>query len=192
MIGPVLDQVKRLIRDLPAAAPFLADWPVGEAQRQCAPQWLPVCDWLDRLDPPAMTAGLVAALITAAPQLQWRQTYTAADFGPAFLTGYGWTEFIGLRGPRPSTTMACGVLLLAPGLIYPSHAHQAEEVYLPLSGVAEWQQGDGGFAPVPPGQVIHHASWQPHAMRCGPEPLAALYLWRGGDLAAKSVILGGF
>ena len=95
MIGPVLDRVKRLIRDLPVAAPFLADWPVGDDQRHCEPARLPVCDWLDRLDPPALTAGLVAALIVAAPQLQWRQTYTAADFGPVFLTG-GYTTVIEL------------------------------------------------------------------------------------------------
>jgi hypothetical protein len=29
----------------------------------------------------------------------------------------------------------------------------------------------------------------PHAMRTEGAPLLALYLWRGGDLAAKSVIL---
>jgi hypothetical protein len=62
-------------------------------------------------------------------------------------------------------------------------------VYLPIFGKAEWQQGDGAFAPIPVGQPIHHAPWVPHAMRVGAEPLAALYLWRGGDLAAKSVIL---
>ena len=82
------------------------------------------------------------------------------------------------------------MLLLAPGLTYPLHAHQAEELYLPLSGVAEWQMDDADFAWVQPGQVIHHAPWVPHAMRCGAEPMAALYLWRGGDLTAKSAILG--
>ena len=86
--------------------------------------------------------------------------------------------------------VACGVLLLAPGMVYPAHAHEAEEVYLPIFGVAEWQQGEAGIEKVPVGQAIHHASWVPHAMRTGAEPLAALYLWRGGDLAAKSVIVG--
>ena len=96
-----------------------------------------------------------------------------------------------MRGPVASTRIACGVLVLGPGVVYPAHAHAAEEVYLPLHGVAEWARGDQGFVPVPVGQGIHHGPWVPHAMRVGAEPLVALYLWRGGDLAAKSVILDG-
>ena len=80
--------------------------------------------------------------------------------------------------------------MLGPEVTYPPHAHEAAEVYLPLSGVAWWQKGEAEFAPVPAGQPIYHAPWVPHAMRTGAEPLLALYLWRGGDLAAKSVILG--
>jgi quercetin dioxygenase-like cupin family protein len=190
MLEAILVNVERMIRVVPEAAPFLPDWPKGDDRRVCPPIWLEVCNWLDRLAPPAHTADLVAALVAAAPLLQWRQTYAAADFGADFLKSYGWTEFIGLRGPVPSPSLACGVLLLAPGLTYPSHAHQAEELYLPLSGVAEWQMGSAYFTRVQPGQVIHHAPWVPHAMRCGTEPMAALYLWRGGDLAAKSMILG--
>lgn len=186
----ILSGVARTLRLLPEATPFLADWPESSARRVCPPSRLEVCDWLDRLAPPAKTQDLVTALVAASGALQWRQTYAAEDFGADFLRGYGWTEFVGLRGPVPSRNLACGVLLLAPGLTYPSHAHQAEELYLPLSGVAEWQMGDAAFAPLQPGQVIHHAPWVPHAMRCGSEPMAALYLWRGGDLAAKSVILG--
>ena len=192
MIEAVLAEVERLLRGVAAAAPFVADWPVGGLRRSCAAETLPVCRWLGQLD---RDVPLVAAVMAAAGHLTWRQTYGAADlrgaadFGAAFLRGYGWSEFIGLRGPVPSTELACGVLLLAPGVVYPPHAHQAAEVYLPLSGTAEWQQGDGGFVPVPPGSVISHAPWVPHAMRAGPEPMLALYLWRGGDLAAKSVIL---
>jgi hypothetical protein len=63
-------------------------------------------------------------------------------------------------------------------------------VYLPIHGVAEWQRGDAPFAPVPVGQAVDHPAWMPHAMRVGSAPLAALYLWRGGDLAATSVIVG--
>ena len=88
-----------------------------------------------------------------------------------------------------SERIACGVLLLGPHVTYPAHAHAAEEIYLPIHGVAEWQRGDAGFHPVPVGQAVHHPAWMPHAMRVGAAPLAALYLWRGGDLAAKSVIL---
>jgi hypothetical protein len=186
MLDDLLHQVHAAFERVAEAAPFLAEWPEVGAWRPVHGARLPVCDWLEAMEP----EGVVGAIRAARDQLQWQQTYGAADFGADFLKGYGWAEFIGLRGFRPSERIACGVLMLAPGIVYPAHAHQAEEVYLPISGVAEWQQGSGGFAPVPVGQAIHHASWVPHAMRVGAQPLAALYLWRGGDLAAKSVIIG--
>lgn len=182
----LLAAVRGAFAGVPEAAPFLADWPAEVVSRRVEPVQLPVCRWLGSM----AGGGVVAELRRAAPVLAWRQTYGAGDFGADFLAGYGWSEFIGLRGPVASEAIACGVLLLGPQVTYPAHAHQAEEVYLPIHGVAEWQRGDADFAPVPVGQAIHHPAWLPHAMRTGAEPLAALYLWRGGDLAAKSVILG--
>lgn len=181
----LLDAVRAAFSVVPEAAAFLADWPEAKVARLLEPVQLPVCRWLEMLP----ENGVSGALQAVAPQLQWRQTYGAEDFGVQFLQGYGWSEFVGLRGPVASDRIACGVLLLGPWVNYPAHAHAAEEVYLPISGVAEWQRGDASFRPVPVWQAIHHPSWMPHAMRVGAEPLAALYLWRGGDLAAKSVIL---
>lgn len=189
----MLAQVRAAFAGVAQAEPFLAEWPDIGPRRDCVPARLPVCRWLEDMTGEgagAAVASALAAIRAEAPRLRWQQTYGAADFGADFLDGYGWSEFIGLRGPLASERIACGVLLLAPGVTYPAHAHAAEEVYLPIHGVAEWQQGDGDFTPVPVGQAIHHAPWVPHAMRVGAEPLAALYLWRGGDLAAKSVILG--
>lgn len=186
MFEGLLRQVHDALAGVAEAAPFLAEWPEVGPWRAVQAVDLPVCRWLDGM----RGAGVLAAVQAARGQLHWQQTYGVADFGADFLQGYGWAEFVGLRGPRPSERIACGVLLLAPGVTYPAHAHEAEEVYLPISGVAEWQQGQGDFTAVPVGQAVHHASWVPHAMRVGAEPLAALYLWRGGDLAAKSVILG--
>jgi hypothetical protein len=171
-------------------APFLADWPDEGTERAQQPQGLPVLRWLRDLAAGAneTTAGLTAWLVGAAERLQWRQTYGPDDFGPAFLERYGWTELIGTRGPVPSTSLACGFLLLGPGIDYPDHRHEAEEIYLPLSGTALWSAGGSGWAPRPPGSVIHHPSWTPHAMRTQGEPLLAMYLWRAGDLAQKSLI----
>ena len=183
----LMDAVRTAFSAVTEAAPFLAEWPQVAVSRVLEPVHLPVCRWLDAVP----DNGVMGVVKAAAPGLQWRQTYGAADFGAAFLQDYGWSEFIGLRGPVASERIACGVLLLGPGVIYPAHAHEAEEVYLPISGVAQCQRGEGAFAPVPVGQAVHHPSWMPHAMRVGAAPLAALYLWRGGDLAAKSVILGG-
>ena len=139
---------------------------------------------------PPSPRPLVAALAAHADALAWRQSYTPADFGAAFLQRYGWTELVGLRGPARSETVACGILMLGPDLDYPAHAHAAEELYLPLAGTARWTRGHAAAIERQAGTPIHHPSWIPHAMRTGAQPLLALYVWRGGDLAAKSRIVG--
>jgi mannose-6-phosphate isomerase-like protein (cupin superfamily) len=93
------------------------------------------------------------------------------------------------RGPIASEKVACGFLLLGPGVEYPAHAHEAEELYVPLAGAALWMRGEEDFVSRAVSESIEHPSWMPHAMRTGAKPLLALYLWRGGDLAAKSRIL---
>ena len=76
--------------------------------------------------------------------------------------------------------------MLGPATHYPRHRHEAEEIYLPLSGTAAWQQGDARWRDRPPGTLIHHAGNEPHAMRTGAGPLLALYLWRSANLAQKA------
>ncbi|WP_052121408.1 dimethylsulfonioproprionate lyase family protein [Inquilinus limosus] len=179
--------------DRPKLRPFLADWPVPDAARRSVePRPLPVLRWLDRLatDTAGETRPLVDGIVAAAAELAWGQTYAAADFGERFLERYGWSELIGLRGPIAGDRLACGVLLLGPDLEYPAHSHAAEEIYLPLAGTALWLRGEEGWRPRRPSELIHHPSGIAHAMRTGGQPLLALYLWRGGDLAQKSTILG--
>ena len=183
--------LRPFLEPIAAAASFLSAWPVLEPSRAVSPCGLPVLGWLGDL--PRATAPLsapvVQALVASAGHLAWGQTYGASDFGPEFLDRYGWTELIGMRGPIPSQALACGFLMLGPATTYPAHAHEAEELYLPLSGSAWWQRGQEAWARREPGTPIHHPGWMPHAMRTEAEPLLALYLWRGGDLAAKSKVL---
>jgi hypothetical protein len=134
------------------------------------------------------TRGLVEALETLADELDWRQTYSSADFGERFLENYGFNEWIGRRGAFMSDAVACGVLLLGPGAEYPDHSHQAEELYLPLAGHAFWRSAQSDWRRRSPGEWIHHSSWITHAMRTSQEPLLAAYVWRAGDLTAKSRI----
>jgi hypothetical protein len=177
---------------LPAVARFLQDWPRVAVTRATQPRRLPVCRWLDSLEPLAApeTRALVREFVAAAETLKWRQTYSAADFGPEFLDSYGWTELIGLRGPIPSETVACGFLMLGPQIEYPAHAHEAEEIYLPLAGEALWTRGGQKFVKRTPGAIIEHSAWMPHATKTLGDPLLAFYVWRGGNLSAKSRIIG--
>ena len=128
-------------------------------------------------------------MVTAlAHAFDWRQTYDADDFGARFLASYGYCEWIGERGAFESEKIACGVLLLGPGTEYPAHSHEAEEIYLPLAGRAWWRMGASDWTLRAPGGLIHHPSWTSHAMRTADEPLLAAYVWRGGNLSAKSRI----
>ena len=71
-----------------------------------------------------------------------------------------------------------------PDIVYPDHHHVAEEIYIPLTGGHRMADGRRRVSRIAAaGEVIHHASNVNHAMRTGPEPLLALYLWRGGPLA---------
>ena len=171
--------------------PYLADWPSKNTPvRSVAPRRLPVLAYMNKAvrTASANTEGIVNMLDAMTDRIAWGQTYSEEDFGADFLQKYGWTEFIGLRGPIPSERMACGILMLGPGIEYPRHRHEAEEVYIPLTGQTRWQQGNQGWNLRPLGQPIFHAPWVPHAMKTGSSPLLALYLWRAGDLTQKSLI----
>ena len=171
--------------------PFLADWPSAKCMpRFVLPHGLPVLSYL----PAAVKAAgkkteiIVKMLASLANHISWGQTYSAQDFGVEFLEKYGWTELIGLRGPIASDRIACGFLFLGPQIEYPRHRHEAEEVYAPLTGQTLWQRNNQDWAYRAAGLPIYHAPRMPHAMRTETVPLVALYLWRGDNLAQKSII----
>ena len=128
----------------------------------------------------AIDPVLGSALEALSPAFEWRQNpnYVRQPPSPEFLDGYGYAVIAGAGGLIPAE-IALGVLVLAPGLLYPAHAHPAEEVYLVLDPASrwwrdgqEWRQGLGGAA-------VHHPPNVAHAMQAGPTQLCAVYLWRG-------------
>jgi histidine ammonia-lyase len=189
-LRPVVDSTRSLLETAgPEAQAFLSDWPRELTARPIDARSLPVVGALRGLSryaaPP--TLALVEA-IAALGELEWRRTYTLADFGARFLENYGFSEWIGQRGAFASDTIACGVLLLGPDTEYPAHSHEAEELYLPLAGRAWWGSSASDWRLRSPGTLIHHSPWMIHAMRTASEPLLAAYLWRAGDLTARSRI----
>jgi hypothetical protein len=125
---------------------------------------------------PPSTAAVCASLTALQGALHWRQNASYTD--PHFLRGYGYCELLGPNGHWHTNRLALGLLLLGPELTYPEHAHPATEIYVVLSGNAQWRQGADPWRQRPPASVIQHASMEPHAMRTGAEPLLAAYLWR--------------
>jgi hypothetical protein len=186
----LVEPTRALLDGMRAAAlgPFLADWPVATERRVVTPSAVPVLRLLPEVQAaaPAFSRELVNDIGRAASSMAWRQTYTVADVGAAFLENYGWSEVVGTTGPLASERVACGFLLLGPQTHYPLHQHEAEEIYIPLVGTASWLQAKGGWQKRPPGTVIYHASNEPHATRTGTHPLLALYLWRSANLRQKA------
>lgn len=175
-----------LVRDAVARI----DWAMSS--RPLAPHALPCLRHLVRAADmaPGFARPLARLLVDRRKSLCWGQTYTEADFGKAFIDNYGWLEVFGTRGHFVNDTVAGGILILGPDLVYPDHHHVAEEIYITLTGGAEWRMGAGAFRVSEAGEVVHHASNVSHAMRTGGDPLLALYLWRGGPLAQKSTVTG--
>ena len=192
MLRRLADEMLSLVESHASAivAPFLAEWPDIDQPTRPEPTSLPVVRWLPHLAEPAdpRALSLVRLIVEHGDVLAWRQTYGAVDFGPDFLLRYGWTEIIGQRGVFSSDRIAAGFLLLGPELEYPFHSHDAEEIYIPLSGRTSWAAGDSGWQTRKPGDLIHHPSRVPHAMRTSAMPLLALYVWRAGNLTQKSII----
>ena len=154
---------------------------------------LPVCRFWDQMTESAKAAGaqpLLAPLAALGPALGWVQNpnYVAAPPSPDFLENYGYAVLAGPGGLVASEELALGVLMLGPGIHYPTHRHPAVEIYVPLAGEAEWQKGEEPWRHEPPGAVIRHESMMPHATRTLAEPLLAAYLWRG-DLATYARII---
>ena len=116
-LRPLVNALRRLLEAAgPPALPFLRDWPRDLTPRPLVARSLPVVSALDGLERFAApeTRALVQAVAALAGDLDWRQTYTSADFGERFLENYGWSEWTGKRGAFESDAIACGVLAPRP------------------------------------------------------------------------------
>lgn len=139
----------------------------------------PTCEWLDQTlaATPPETAALQDALAPLATLTEWREG--PREGAPAgFDGGYAYVELVGQEGQIPSAECRIGLYLQRPGLFYPAHAHDAEELYVIVNGGADWQAGERRFE-ARPGMVIHHAPAMPHIMTTGEAPLLAIWAWLG-------------
>src|SRR4029078_11942574 len=100
---------------------------------------------------------LGGALAALSSQLQWRQNPNNVRNPPSadFLRSYGYAVIAGSGGLIPAR-IAFGLLILAPGILYPAHLHPAEEVYLVLDQTSLWwREGEGGGPGVAAGLLQH-------------------------------------
>jgi mannose-6-phosphate isomerase-like protein (cupin superfamily) len=117
-------------------------------------------------------------------RLKWEQSYTRADgvVGEDMLSGYGFAEMIGKLGPFLSHAVRCGIGVYGPAIDYPRHTHKAEEVYLVMSGTAQFKLGQGPAELKSAGDVIYVESMTPHGFTTEDQAMVVFYLWQAGDL----------
>ncbi|HUS53548.1 MAG TPA: dimethylsulfonioproprionate lyase family protein [Thermohalobaculum sp.] len=135
--------------------------------------------YLDEALAAAQTHPLTAQFAAIAPRVSWVEV-SKRPMPASFAGRYSYCEIV---GQDPTSVQApdirFGAYLQFPDTWYPRHWHAAEELYLPLSGTADWTRDGVTDRPAPPGTLIRHASYEHHATRTGPEPLLALWVWLG-------------
>ena len=121
------------------------------------------------------TEGIVRAIEAVEPQLSWLYGYEKVPGGLA--RKYAYAEFSGPQGPILSERVILGIVLFAPGTVYPAHAHDGltESYYVLSGGVSE--NDDGVFAP---GSMIFNPPGRTHRITTGEmEPVLLTYAWEG-------------
>ncbi|MEO9781532.1 MAG: dimethylsulfonioproprionate lyase family protein [Sedimentitalea sp.] len=132
-------------------------------------------------DPGTSDADLMPlrdAFLAGADDATWRETYRDTNIGDDFLSRFGCYCLIGEGGGWSSAQMASYVVYMPPGLYYPWHHHPAEELYLVLSGQAQFHRAGEGSEALVSGDSSFHGSNQSHAMQTFDHPVMAYVLWR--------------
>ena len=127
-------------------------------------------------------------IVTAANEVvghfHWRinQNYIGV-YSDRFFDNECFVEVIGPNGLLLCDDCRLGFLILGEDIYYPSHNHEATELYHTVTGTGAWWQ-DGEGSPLedevlkPAGTAIYHEEWENHAMRTT-EPLLNLWSWTG-------------
>ena len=131
--------------------------------------------------------GIIAAIAALHDRLPWFYHYPKPPDDPDLDQRVAFAELIGPGGPLANGNSLVGFTLMAPETFYPLHTHPAVELYMVVSGNAQWIVPEREQL-VPPGGFVLHRSGQPHAMRTFGEPLLAIYDWQG-DLESPSVYM---
>ncbi|MDB2335058.1 dimethylsulfonioproprionate lyase family protein [Planktomarina temperata] len=112
----------------------------------------------------------------------WKRTYTEEEVGFGFLQDYGYIELYGPDGHYHSLQGRAYIAYWGRGLYYPWHHHEAEEIYLVISGSSYFESEGQDPALLTSGQTRRHYSNQLHSLTLRQEPILALVLWRGDGM----------
>ena len=139
---------------------------------------------LEMLSSQPVDAPITREIIAKITDFPW-QTVDPEVAPEAVIGKQVYCDIIGPEGILNDDNVRMGLYLQSPNVMYPSHTHNAEEVYYVLSGTALWKNGGGPFIPYCPGSLVHHPSTQPHAITTQDEMLLSVWAWFG-DLSFDS------
>ena len=148
-----------------------------------APCRIPAVGYLDpaleqALPVPAV-AALAASLSELGPALAWYRRPPGPGEAPGFRDGHANAWIVGPGGLELHDTVAVGVSLLAPHVVYPVHQHPPPEIYIVMSE-GEWFTEETGWHRPGIGGRVYHPANRRHAMRSGDVALLAIWcLWIG-------------
>lgn len=130
----------------------------------------------------ASGGSFIRAIDAVAHTLEWQYGYDKVPAGLA--NKYAFAEFAGPRGPVRSYDLILGLVLFAPGCIYPAHAHEGiTESYVCLSGATS--ENDAGV--YGPGSLIFNAPGHMHRITVSDrEPSLLAWAWEGSREALQS------
>ena len=152
---------------------------------------LPVLRHLEEVEfsgQPAIDAVL-EEFVRISAQLPWQHTAGYLDVLPQhYLDNFGYVQLLGPDSIVEHQSVRVGIGVWGPHLHYPSHHHEAEELYHVLAGEPVFSSGDGAPQSTRPGDAVHHAPWQPHTQDFGAAPSVLLYCWTGAVVGDAELV----
>ena len=184
----LLQEAQRFYEQTPSLQPF-TPWPTDLTLAEKIPDTPPgINPALDVMQNWQSEQPFHQAIRRAINVISWRQTYSEAEVGRAFLDAFAYFELFGPDGLFRTNEGRAYVGFWGQGLFYPWHHHLAEEIYAVVSGEACFEAAGDPAVTLGPGECNEHASLQEHALRTPDSPTLSLVLWRGEGLAGDPVI----
>lgn len=138
----------------------------------------------------ASDAHPVCSLIAQTP-FQWSPPRTSSD--PLYIEhsqAKAHVELLGPSGLVHSKVVRLGLYGMLPHAEYGVRTHAAEEIYVMLAGVADWQRADAPYVAHGPGERSYHPSMMEHANRTNDVAFMSVYVWHG-DISTDSYMYTG-
>lgn len=106
----------------------------------------------------------------------WGEYLDHPDMG-ALVQNFAFAQIVGPGSILPCDNVCMGISLQGPDLLYPMHAHIADETYWIIGGNGDWKIGIDPWFSVKPGDVCVHPSGMRHAMQTNAMPLLTVWAW---------------